>query len=63
MIKFKCNKCKETKYKLIVWKLDNGGCNIGIYCNSCGKWFKFLSKTENFSGFIEKIEIKLQRKK
>ena len=61
MTKFKCNDCDSEKYKIIYWKLKDKPYNVGVYCNICNKWFKFLGKNEEMIGFPEKIEIKNQR--
>ena len=56
MIKFKCNDCGSEKYKIVRWKLKYKPDNIGVYCNICNKWFKFLGKNEEMVGFQRKLK-------
>lgn len=61
MIKFACKKCGSKEYKVVLWELKNEGSHKGIYCNKCGKWFKFLRDNEVVDGLFCKIEKKQQR--
>lgn len=41
MSKYQCNKCNcKTMYT------EKRGCNTGLFCLSCGKWQRWLSKDE-----------------
>lgn len=62
MIKFECLNCNSKKYKIVKWKLLNGGWHVGVYCYKCNKWFKFLDKSEEIEGILCGVIIKSQRK-
>lgn len=42
---FKCSKCGNKDKKITFMK--SKGNQIGLYCGSCGKWIKWLSKDES----------------
>ena len=59
--KFKCSDCGSEKYKIVYLKLKDKPDNIGVYCEKCDKWFKFLCRNEEICVSPEKVETKNQR--
>ena len=46
MIPERCDCCDYDKFFIKFEQNKNGGVRKGIYCQRCGKWLKWLNKTE-----------------